>query len=452
MISLFKEGGRIVPGKSRALPVQNSDKMPQRVDVVVIGGGNIGCCTALELVERGLSVAICEKGVVAGESSGRSFGWIENQFLDPIKMDLMARSKILWEKMDARIDGDTGYRKDGMVSLLADDEAVTMAQGWLDGVQGQPGIDARIISGNELQSMIPNSTQTWKAGLYQPSDASAEPTMVAPAIAQAAMKRGAHILQGCTVRGLETSGGKVSAVITEKGKIECSIVVLAAGAWSPLFAGSLGIQLPQFQAHASMLRTKPFDGPEVSAWGNGYTWRKNIDTGYTLGAVNGATPITPSIIKNLFKLIPTMRAMWDQVDPVFSASTFFSQLATPSKWALDQISPFEKNRILAPEIRNRVLDEVKQNLNRDFPSFNVIEEAERWAGVMVTTLDNMPVISGADKIPGLYLGTGMYYGLAMAPAVGEALADLVTNRTPKFDLSPYRHSRFIDGSKLTFRD
>jgi glycine/D-amino acid oxidase-like deaminating enzyme len=143
--------------------------------------------------------------------------------------------------------------------------------------------------------------------------------------------------------------------------------------------------------------------------------------------------------------------MWDQVDPVFSPSTFFSQLTTPSKWRLDDISPFENNRILEPEIRHNVLDAVAKDLVADFPIFSKMEERERWAGVLVSTLDNMPVISAADALPGLYLGTGFYYGLTMAPAAGEALADLATGKTPKLDLSLYRHSRFTDGSSLTFR-
>ena len=168
MISFFKEGGRIVTGKSRALPVTDSNTVPPYVDVVVIGGGYVGCCAALELAERGLRVALCEKGVIAGEASGRSFGWVDSQFLDPIKMEIIARSKTLWEKMDARIEGDTGYRKQGLVSLLADDEGVAMAQGWLNSVDGMSGVDARLVSGNELQVMAPNSSQTWKAGLYQP--------------------------------------------------------------------------------------------------------------------------------------------------------------------------------------------------------------------------------------------------------------------------------------------
>lgn len=451
MIPIFKAGGRIVTGTSRAQAVESSESCPTCVDVVVIGGGYVGCCTALELAERGLSVALCEKGVIAGEASGRSFGWIDSQWLDPVKMELIGRSKALWDTMNERVGADTGYRRNGLVSLLEDDDGIAMATDWLDSVRGLAGVDAELIAGSELQSLIPSSTRDWKAALYQPSDASVEPRMAAPAIATGALNKGVHVLQQCAVRGVETSGGRVSAAVTERGTIRCESIVLAAGAWSPLFAGSLGLRLPQFQAHASMVRTEPLDGPTTSAWGNGYTWKQNIDGGYTLGAVNGAAPITPSLLKNSFKLLPAIRAMWDQVDPVFSASTFLTQLMTPSTWPMDRPSPFEENRILEPEIRHKVLDEVCRGLCEDFPAFAGLLEAERWAGVLVTTLDNMPVISAQDELPGLYLGTGFYYGLTMGPAAGEALADLVTGQTPKIDLAPYRYQRFVDGSTLIFR-
>ena len=70
-------GGAYISGESRAKKVQGDSELPDSVDVVVIGGGFVGCCTALNLAERGVSVAICEKGVVAGEASGRAAGLIE---------------------------------------------------------------------------------------------------------------------------------------------------------------------------------------------------------------------------------------------------------------------------------------------------------------------------------------------------------------------------------------
>jgi glycine/D-amino acid oxidase-like deaminating enzyme len=121
MIPFFKKGGKIVEGQVRAKRITSSETFPSEVDVVIIGGGYVGSCTALELVERGLSVALCEKGYVAGEASGRSLGWIESQFLDPVKMELIARSKTLWASMNERVGADTGYRQQGVISLLAGD-------------------------------------------------------------------------------------------------------------------------------------------------------------------------------------------------------------------------------------------------------------------------------------------------------------------------------------------
>ncbi len=58
-------GGAYVPGVSRANPVECDNEPPQSYDVVIVGGGFVGCCTALNLAERGVSVALCEKGVIA---------------------------------------------------------------------------------------------------------------------------------------------------------------------------------------------------------------------------------------------------------------------------------------------------------------------------------------------------------------------------------------------------
>jgi glycine/D-amino acid oxidase-like deaminating enzyme len=278
-----------------------------------------------------------------------------------------------------------------------------------------------------------------------------EPVFAAPTIAEAAKRKGAYILQQCAVRGLETEAGSVTAAVTEHGPIVCKSVVLAGGAWSPLFAGSLNLRLPQVQAHATMMRSEPMTGPDVSAWGPGYAWRKQVDGGYTIATVNGVVPLTPAVIRNMFKLLPAAKAMWKEVDPVISPSTFFQHLTTPSEWPLDEVSPFEKNRILMPELRDGLIDEVKQKLAADFPGFSAVTEAERWGGVLVTTPDNMPVLDSVPEIPGLFLGTGFYYGLTMGAAAGEALADLVTGSEPKIDLNLYRYNRFTDGSALTFR-
>jgi len=447
-----KPGGAVDrPGRSRAAPVRVNDPLPRQVDAVVIGGGYVGCAAALELAERGLSVALCEKGVIAGEASGRSVGWVDSQFLDPVKMELIARSKHLWSRMNRRTGQETGWRERGLTSLLADEEAVEGARQWLDGVRGAPGVTARIVDGGEAARLQPGASRSWAGAMYQPNDASVEPTLAAPAMARAAHARGATLHQMCAVRGIERSGGAISGVVTERGAIRCRIVVLAGGLWSPVFARSIGLDLPQFQANASMARVAGIEGPDISSWGPGFCWRRQIDGSYTIGDVNGVTPITAGLAAMGLKLLPALRNMWGEVDPVFDWGAFADDWRRPRTWALDGPSPFEANRIYTPEVRSGLLDTARDTIAATFPVFRGAHMVERWAGTLVTTPDNMPVISAVDGVPGLILGTGFYYGLTMGPAGGEALADIATGRTPRIDLSRYRYSRFSDGSAITFR-
>jgi glycine/D-amino acid oxidase-like deaminating enzyme len=72
-------------------------KPPRAVDVVVIGGGIVGISTALFLAERGVSVALCEKGILAGEQSSRNWGWVRKMGRDPRELPLMIESMRLWD-------------------------------------------------------------------------------------------------------------------------------------------------------------------------------------------------------------------------------------------------------------------------------------------------------------------------------------------------------------------
>jgi len=227
--------------------------------------------------------------------------------------------------------------------------------------------------------------------------------------------------------------------------------VLAGGYWSPTFARSLGLKLPQFQANASVARLSATDGPEISAWGPGFCWRRQLDGTYTVAAITGVAPITPSLLANGLQLLPALRNMWGEVEPVLNFGAFMDDWRRPSSWPLDEPSPFEAHRIYMPTIRNAFLESVCDDLRAAYPIFDQTTVVERWAGTLVTTPDNMPVISKVESEPGLILGTGFYYGLTMGPAAGEALADLVTGDRPKIDLTLYRYERFLDGSPIVFR-
>lgn len=447
---LGKTDVRILPGRSRARPVASSNDFPKKVDVVVIGGGMVGTMTAFMLAERGISVALCEKGVIAGEASGRSMGFVYSHYEDADKAELLARSKQLWPGMTARTGVDTSYRPVGIVGPLDSEAERAGAEGWIASMQGAPGFDARIISADELQTLCPGMINPPAASIYTPGDGAVEPTLAAPAIADGARNKGAIILQGCAVRGLETSGGQISGVVTEKGTIACQSVVLAGGAWTPLFARSLGVSYDQFDMHMSMAGLTPTPGPEISISCGAYGFRKRPDGGYSFSVIEFAAPLKPATFTHLRQILPAARAFKDMTHPGLSLSEFWRDLQTPSQWPLDQPSPFEERRILMPAFRGETIETALIQLKARFPAFESARIAERWAGVISPTADGMPVISAVPQRPGLYIGSGFTNGMTFGPGAGEALAELATGGKPAADLNDYRLSRFSDGSELHF--
>jgi glycine/D-amino acid oxidase-like deaminating enzyme len=448
-----REGGAIAPGKSRANPVTGDDALPSAVDVVVIGGGNIGCFAALTLAERGIKVALCEKGSIAGEASGRSAGWIDSLLSDPAKIEINNRSKELWEGLNDRVGAETGFRRTGTAALFSDSDGVDFAKGWLDSLSG--AVSGRILNAAEASALTNGSPDKFAGAIHIPSDGCAEPQLVAPAVATRVRQLGGTILQSCTVRGFETSAGRISAVVTEKGTIKCSSAVVCGGIWSPLLLQSIGIDLPQFTAFGSAMRF----GPSGAGPGTALVFvkrnvviRRGFDGHYDACIPIAIAAITPSAVVNLFRLRTTIRAMWDQLRPVFNLHTFTTFLRMATHWHLDQASPFENHRVFVPEVHFGMLHETAQGVREALPQVGAGKVLERWAGAMMTTLDNMPVISDVAGHPGLYIGSGFYFGLTMAPAAGEALADLVMRQQPKIKLEAYRLSRFSDGSPIVFHE
>jgi glycine/D-amino acid oxidase-like deaminating enzyme len=443
-------GGAIEPGSPRAAPVTGEGKLPETAEVVIVGGGIVGACAAFFLAEKGVNVVLCEKGAIAGEASGRAQGQVSSAGLDPGKLDLIALSKQLWNGFSDRIEGEIGYRRNGLISPCADLKALGIWEEWLASSKGGAP-EARILSASEANRVIPSSTQ-WVGALYDPSDGGVEPTLAASTIVEAARKRGARIVAPCAVRGLETTGGRVSGAVTEMGTIRTSNVLLAGGCWSGKFLSSLGIAMPSLNVFSSLSRAT-FANPPTNIPANfdvpGAIVRRHIDGSFSLGATKGRLPVTPGVLANLHRFAHVIfDPPWD-VNPHFGAY-FFSELMSPARWELDEISPFEKNRILQPMVNLDLLDGVQASIAAAFPQFGAMTVHERWAGALTVLPDNIPVLGAVPGREGLYLATGFTYGMTMGPAAAKLVAQLLMGDTPELDLHMYRYSRFTDGSKLAF--
>ncbi len=427
--------------------VQSDTVLPRRTSVVVIGGGIVGTSTALFLAEKGIPVVLCEKGRVGGEQSGRNWGWTRVMGRDVREIPLGLESLKLWRRMNAITGAETGFRQAGIVYLCEDQATIDRHEAWLE--KARPfQLDSRLVGPEELATLFPGMARSFKAGLYTPSDGKAEPTKASPAIAEAARKLGAKVFTECAVRTIETKGGRVSGVVTEKGQIDCDTVVLAGGAWSRLFAGSLGLKLPALNMLSSVMRTTPVQGgPELAGSGAGFSFRKRLDGGYTVALrASGVAEITPDSFKLFFDFLPHLLAERHEMSLRFG-SRFFEELMRPSRWAADAITPMEKMRVLDPKPVASSFTKARDMFVSAFPALKGIEVAEGWGGLIDATPDAIPVISPVDSIPGFFLTTGFSgHGFGIGPGAGKLAADLIAGDTPAVDPKPYRYSRFLDGS------
>ncbi|MGK9168489.1 FAD-binding oxidoreductase [Inquilinus limosus] len=427
-------------------PVASDPALPARVDVVVVGGGIIGASTALFLAEKGVSVALCEKGRIGGEQSSRNWGWCRKMGRDPSELPLAIESLRLWEGMNARVEAETGFRKAGILYLCETPQDIAQHEAWLEHAR-QFQLDSRLVDGDEIARLLPGASRRWPAALYTPSDGRAEPQKAAPAIAEAARRRGAAVLTGCAVRGVETKAGRIAGVVTETGPIACHTVVLAGGAWSRLFCGNMDLAFPQLKILSCVMRTAPLEGgPEEAVGASNFAFRKRLDGGYTIAQRNAnLAPIVPDSFRLFFDFLPALRKQRHELR-LRIGRRFIEEWRLPRRWTLDQATPFEQVRVLDPVPDDGILDEGRANLVRAFPAFERMVVEQRWAGLVDVTPDAVPVISAVDAVPGFFIASGFSgHGFGIGPGAGRLMADLVVGDTPIVDPAPFRYARFAKG-------
>jgi glycine/D-amino acid oxidase-like deaminating enzyme len=239
-------------------------------------------------------------------------------------------------------------------------------------------------------------------------------------------------------------------VVTERGSIACNSVVLAGGAWSRLFCGNLGIHLPQLKVVNSVLRTAPLDtGLELSSAAGKFAFRKRFDGGYTVAHRHlSVADIVPDSVRLFREFLPIFRQDWRGLR-LRVGGRLIEEARLPRRWKLDARSPFEAVRVLDPEPVTSILDTAMASLKEYFPQFRSAAVAEQWAGLIDATPDAVPVMAPVEKLPGFFLATGFSgHGFGLGPGAGRLMADLVTGARPVVDPTPFRYTRFIDGTKL----
>ena len=435
---------------SDSTPIEWQDSLPDSVDVVIIGAGVIGISTAWFLAKHGVSVLVCDKGRVAGEQSSRNWGWVRQQSRDAAELPIMIDSINTWESLSKELGEDIGFAREGVLNVAATDADLASREQWLD-TASQHQLDTRMLSSAEVDDLLKDKPGQWKGALFTASDGRAEPFKAVPALARGLRKQGGLIREACAVRSIDMQGGAVAGVVTEHGYVKTQSVVCAGGAWSSVFMANLGINLPQLTVRATVMRTAP--APDIyrgCASVGEVAIRRRQDGGYTVASgITNEHFIGADSFRHFFKFLPALTASLSFVRLRFH-DDLIKRLLPVRKWRDDEITPFEKTRILNPAPSQKAIALMKKGLKKRLPQLSALPIEEAWAGMIDVTPDVVPVMDEISDYPGLFLATGFSgHGFGIGPGAGKVMANMVMGNSAMHNLDRFRMSRFYDGSKMS---
>ena len=432
-------------------PTEHAGDLPDMSEVVIIGAGVIGICTALWLARKGVQVTVLEKGRVAGEQSSRNWGWVRVQGRDMAEIPIALEAQQLWQDLDHEAKGALGLRQVGVSYLAKSDKDMEGFQGWLDDA-AQFDLSSRLVDRDGLSGLLPGTKGDWAGALWTPTDFKAEPWVAVPVLARMAREAGATIIENCATRGLDIAAGQVAGVVTEKGRVATSKVLVAAGAWSSLFLRRHGITIPQLSVRSTALATEPL--PQVTGLAgvdNKVAFRPRDDGGYTLApSTLSELYVGPDAFRAMFKYLPLLKqGGFDVRLKTHAPKGFPDAWGTPRHWGDDDVSPFERMRILNPAPNLKKAQACMDAMAAAFPEVGQVRAKAIWAGMIDVMPDVVPVVDNVPEIDGLTVATGMCgHGFGIGPAFGKIAAALLMGDDVGHDIARFRFGRFSDGSPM----
>ena len=417
-----------------------------RADVVVIGGGIVGCATAYYLAQRGIDVALVEKGEIADEQSSRAWGFVRQQGRDPAEMPLAIASNAIWRGLEAELGTDIEWVQGGNLALAGDEARLANLRNWL-AVAKDFGLETRVLSRSEVLNLVPTMTGAHLGGMYTPSDGHAEPRKAPVALAEGARRAGARILTYHAAEAIELTGGRVSAVATDRGTIRTPVVVNAAGARAMRIAQMVKLPLPMLVVRSTVAETTPLPPITTSGvWGQGVAFRQKRDGScyiagggqsdydLTLDSFRYLRQFLPNYLKNrrLFRLRVGQES-WNDAASLIPGSEARKH-------------PFAGTVGIEPRPNPSNARQSLRGLAKLVPAAQEARLRRTWAGLIDATPDAIPVLGESRRVPGFIFATGFSgHGLALGPIAGKLTAELIADGYPSLDLHHMDYARFAEG-------
>ena len=371
--------------------------MKQCADVVIIGGGIIGCATAYYLAKKGSHVIVLEGSDHMGNGgSSRNGGGVRQSGRDPRELPLvMYGIKHFWPTLSEELEVDCEYHQDGNLRLGKTEKHMQILQGLTDRAV-KVGLDVRMINGDEVREINPYLSKEVVGASWCPTDGHANPLTTTLGYYKTARKLGVHFITGEKVVGLRKIQGKIRQVITEQNTYEGETVVLAAGLASREIAATIGIDVPMQPAMLEALVTEAephmFDQMLGTAEADFYGHQTKHGS-FVFGGSSGLEGFTK--------------------DNGLQANC----------------------SLTAPCICRGIM--------KYFPDLADAKIVRTWAGWMDRCADGVPVLGNVEEVPGLVMACGFSgHGFGIAPAVGNQLAELIVDGKSTVDMSQLHYNRF----------
>ncbi len=371
--------------------------MKNEYRVAIIGGGIVGCSIAYHLAKFGESdVIVFEKNYLSSGSTGRCAGGIRQQWSSPNNVILAKRSVSLFEKLSDETGVDIEYKQGGYLVLSYDDQEAAQFEKNVR-MQRELGLDVQIFTPRQVKEKYPYiDVSGVKLATFCQKDGHANPHLANFAYARAARRLGVNIMTHTEVIAVEVLENGFE-LFTNRGKTTAQILINAAGPYSREVAKMVGMDLPTESYRHQIMVTEA--------------------------------------VKNFF----------DPMAISFSGN-FYMRQTKHGQFIMGQGDADEK-----PGINNNVTyrfeKQMARKMSKIFPFLSKIRIVRHWSGHYNMSPDAQPIIGESPKIPNFYYAVGFSgHGFMLAPAVGEALAQMILyGKTLHVDISELNLDRFEKG-------
>jgi glycine/D-amino acid oxidase-like deaminating enzyme len=378
------------------------------VDAVIVGAGVVGAACAYHAARAGLSVAVVDRGPVAGGTTGAGEGNLLVSDKEPgPELDLALLSTRLWRELAATLPEEDAieYEPKGGLVVASDETALTALRA-LAARQRAAGVTAHEVPASGLPSLEPRLARGLAGGVHYPQDAQVQPARAAAALLRAARRAGAGVRLGEEVTAVLTGpDGAVRGVRTARGDLHAPAVVNAAGTWGGQVAALAGALLPVMPRRGFVLVTEPLPP--------GFVRHKVYAADYVADVASGSADLQSS---------PVVEGT--PAGPVLIG-------ATRERVGFD--------RTLSTEALHRLAARAITL----FPALERVRAVRTYCGFRPYLPDHLPAIGPDPRVPGLHHACGHEgAGIGLALATAALVTAALTGTEPPVPDAPFSPARF----------